>query len=88
MCIVIFGTTEKEHLCFVQNRSRKAFSLSPLSIMLAVFGMDELYYSEDDTFHFQCSENIYQERGLNFIKYLFCIYPDGNVVCSFILKFD
>ena len=79
---MLIGCSEKPYL--VPDLRGKSFSLSPLSMMLA---MDLSYmffvilrYASFMP-HFKC---FYHEWMLNFVKYFFCIY---KIMKSFFLSF-
>ena len=67
---------ESSHLCYVPDLCKKAFSFSPLSMILAVglsyMAFIMLYIIK--TFCIKFVESFYYERMLNFEICFFCIY--------------
>ena len=72
---VLSRRCESGHPCLFPDFSGKAFNLSPLSIILAV-GLLCFFFT-----HF--GKSLYYEWMLNFVKWLFCIYRDDQLVFVF-----
>ena len=73
-----------EYPCLVPEFSRKAFSSSPLSIMLAV-GLSKWLLLCWDMFalYLLCFKSFYYEWMLNFLKFFFCVFWDDHVFFVF-----
>ena len=73
------------HPCLVPVFRGKAFSFSPLSMMLAVFVINHLYYVQICSLYSKFDESFCNEWMLNFAKCFFNIYWDDHVI--FVLLF-
>ena len=63
-----------EYLCLVLDLRRKAFTISPLNMMLTVNLSYLAYYVEVYTFYIPFIESFSHETATYFVKCLFCIY--------------
>ena len=75
---------KSRHPCLVPEFSRKAFSFLPSSIILAMgLSLSSFYYVEICSLCTHFGKGFYHEWMLNFVKCLFCVYCDDDVIFIF-----
>ena len=79
-CIVLNRSGENGHSCLVLALRGKAYSFSPLSMMLAVGLLYGVYHVDALFFSFYFVQRFYHEGVKNFIKHFFCIYWEDQAI--------